>query len=158
MTVDHNLPEPELEFAFEVRVSVDPPVRIGGPTSHEVTSFVAITGGTVSGPRANGVVLAGGGDWYIDRDGVITLDARYSIQTDDGVVIGIDNRGFWRASPAVTARLDAGESVDEREYYYRTSPVFNTDSETYRWLTQTVFIGMAREDSGQVCIRFYALT
>ena len=158
MTVDHNLPEPELEFAFEVRVSVDPPVRIGGPTSHEVMSFVAITGGTVSGPRTNGVVLAGGGDWYIDRDGVITLDARYSIRTDDGVVIGIDNRGFWRASPEVTARLDAGESVDEREYYYRTSPVFTTDSESYRWLTQTVFIGMAREDSGQVCIRFYALT
>jgi hypothetical protein len=155
---DHGLPEPELEYAFEVRVDVAPPLRIGGPTPHEVVNFVAITGGTVSGPAATGVVLPGGGDWYTDRDGVITLDARYSIRTDDGAIIGIENRGFWRASPEVTARLDAGESVDEREYYYRTSPVFTTDAPAYIWLTQTVFIGMAREDRGQVCIRFYALS
>ena len=154
---DLELPQPELEFAFEVRVDVDPPVRIGGPTAHEVVNFVAITGGTVTGPVANGVVLVGGGDWYTDRDGIITLDARYSIKTDDGAIIGIDNRGFWRASPEVTARLDAGEPVDEREYYYRTSPVFTTDAPEYVWLTQTVFIGMAREDQGQVCIRFFAL-
>ena len=154
---DRELPQPELELAFEVRVNVDPPLRIGGPTEHEVVNFVAITGGTVAGPRANGVVLAGGGDWYTDRDGIITLDARYSIKTDDGAIIGIDNRGFWRANSQVTARLDAGEVVDEREYYYRTSPVFTTDAPEYVWLTHTVFIGMAREDQRQVCIRFFAL-
>lgn len=154
---DPELPNPELEFAFEVRVDVEPPLRLGGPSPHEIVNFVAITGGTVSGPHANGVVLPGGGDWYTDRDGIITLDARYTIRTDDDAVIGIDNRGFWRASEEVTARLDAGESVDERKYYYRTSPVFITDAPDYVWLTHTVFVGLAREDNGQVCIRFFAL-
>jgi hypothetical protein len=155
---DLDLPQPELEFAFEVRVDVDPPLRLGGPTPHEIVNFVAITGGTVDGPRARGLVLPGGGDWYTDRNGIITLDARYTIRTDDGAVIGIDNRGFWRASPEVMARLDTGVSVDEREYYYRTSPVFTTDAADYVWLTQTVFVGMAREDHGQVCMRFFSLS
>jgi Protein of unknown function (DUF3237) len=149
--------EPHLDFAFEVQVEVDPPLRVGGRGPHEVLSFVAITGGTVSGPRLNGVVLPGGGDWYVDRDGVITLDARYLLRADDGAVIDVANRGFWRADPDITARLDAGEPVDEALYYYRTSPVFTTDAEPHTWLTRTVFVGLAREERGKVCIRFFSL-
>lgn len=149
--------QPHLDFAFEVQVEVDPPLRVGGPGPHEVLSFVAITGGTVQGPRLNGVVLPGGGDWYTDRDGVITLDARYLLRADDGAVIDVANRGFWRADPDIAARLDAGEPVDESLYYYRTSPVFTTDAEPHAWLTRTVFVGLAREERGKVCIRFFAL-
>jgi hypothetical protein len=103
------------------------------------------------------VIRPGGGDWYVDRDGIITLDARYLIEAHDGAIIDVANRGFWRASPEVTARLDAGEAVDEREYYYRTSPVFTTDAPAHAWLTHTVFVGMAREERGVVAIRFFAV-
>ena len=151
------LPEPVLDLAFEVRVHVDPALRVGGPTEREALHVVPITGGTVEGPRLRGEVLPGGADWYVDRDGVATLDARYVLRADDGALIAITNRGFWRASPEVTARLDAGEPVDEREYYYRTSPVFTTESSAHRWLAETVFVGLAREDHGDICIRFYAL-
>jgi hypothetical protein len=151
------LMQPALELAFEVRVDVAPPLRVGGHGPHDVLSFVAITGGTVAGPRLNGVVLPGGGDWYTDRDGVITLDARYLLRADDGAVIDVANRGFWRADPDTTARLDAGEQVDEADYYYRTSPVFTTDAEPHAWLTRTVFVGLAREERGRVCIRFFSL-
>ncbi len=148
---------PRLDLAFEVRVDVEPPVRVGGPSPHEVLSFVAITGGTVAGPRLTGTVLPGGGDWYTDRDGTITLAARYLLRADDGAVIDVENRGFWRADPEVTALLDAGEPVDESLYYYRTSPVFTTDAEPHLWLTRTVFVGLAREERGRVCIRFFSL-
>lgn len=151
------LPDPVLEPAFEVRVHVDPALRVGGASSHGALHVVPITGGTVSGPRLSGEVLPGGEDWYVDRDGVITLDARYVLRADDGALIAITNRGFWRDSPEVTARLDAGEPVDEREYYYRTSPTFTTEAPAHRWLTETVFVGLAREDDGDVCIRFFAL-
>ena len=97
------------------------------------------------------------GDWYRDRDGTVTLDARYLLRAADGTVIDIANRGFWRASAEVTARLDAGEHVDEREYYYRTSPVFTTDAPQHRWLTETVFVGLARQEGRTICIRFFAL-
>jgi len=148
---------PHLDFAFEVRVEVDPPLRVGGRGPREVLSFVAITGGTVSGPRLSGVVLPGGGDWYTDRDGVITLDARYLLRADDGSVIDVANRGYWMADREVERRIDAGEPVGEAEYYYRTSPVFTTDAEPYRWLTHTVFVGLAREEQATICIRFFSL-
>jgi len=54
-----SLMRPILEPAFEVRVDVAPPLRVGGRGPHEVLSFVAITGGTVAGPRLQGVVLPG---------------------------------------------------------------------------------------------------
>jgi hypothetical protein len=150
------LPDPVLELAFEVRVEVEPPVRIGGSPSEQL-HFVAITGGTVSGPRFSGRVLPGGGDWYVDRDGVVELDARYLIQHDDGTVVDVVNRGFWHADPETTARLDAFEDVDEREYYYRTSPRFRTDAPQHAWMTRTVFVGMARQEGTTICIRFFAL-
>ncbi|HEX9065730.1 MAG TPA: DUF3237 family protein, partial [Streptosporangiaceae bacterium] len=103
--------EPRLTFAFEARVDVEPPVRIGGGGPGEVLSFVPITGGSVDGPRFTGQVLPGGGDWYIDRHGVVELDAHYLIKHDDGTVVDVANRGFWHAPPDVAARLQAGEPV-----------------------------------------------
>ena len=75
------LPDPVLEFAFEVRVHVDPPLRVGGTSPREALHVVPITGGTVDGPRLRGEVLPGGEDWYVDRDGVITLDAAMDAST-----------------------------------------------------------------------------
>jgi hypothetical protein len=148
---------PRLELAFEVRVQVDRAVRVGGQDDREVLWFVAITGGTVDGPRLRGEVLAGGGDWYVEREGVATLDARYLIRADDGTVIDVANRGIWRADPDVARRLDAGDPVKESDYYYRTSPVFRTERGRHHWLTETVFVGLAREDHGDIYIRFFAL-
>lgn len=151
------LPEPRLELAFEVRVDVQDALPVGGPSSHEQLMVVPIVGGTVSGPRLSGEVLPGGADWYIDRDGVAHLDARYVLRTDAGDLVDVRNRGFWRASPEVTELLDSGVDVPEDRYYYRTSPVFTTGAPSLRWLTETVFVGMARTDLGAIAIRFFSL-
>lgn len=152
------LPEPQLTFAFEARVDVDPLIPVGG-SGADALLFIPITGGTVSGPRLNGVVLPGGGDWATDRGNLVTeLEARYLLRADDGAVIDIVNRGFHRAvSQEQFDRMEAGEDVPESEYYYRTSPMFRTDAPQHRWLTHTIFVGMARSDRGQVCIRFFEL-
>ncbi|GIF19947.1 hypothetical protein BJ973_002148 [Actinoplanes tereljensis] len=149
-----NLPDPRLAFAFEVRVGVADSLHVGrGPG--EVLMFTPITGGTVSGPRLTGVVLPGGGDWSTTRGTTTELDARYLLRAADGAVIDIVNRGFWRADPDIERRVDAGEDIGETEYYYRTSPVFRTDAEQHRWLAESVFVGLARGEAGQVCIRFF---
>lgn len=144
------LPDPRLVFAFEARVDVAETVHIG-----RGLDFTPITGGTVHGPRLSGKVLAGGGDRSTTHDGVTELDAHYLLQADDGSVIDIHNRGFWRATPEIDARVEAGEDLPETEYYYRTSPVFRTDAPAHRWLAASVFVGLARGERGQVCIRFF---
>ena len=58
--------DPQLEYAFEIRVDIDPHLRIGRSADEEL-SFTPISGGTVAGPLLNGVVLAGGGDWAVER-------------------------------------------------------------------------------------------
>ena len=87
---------------------------------------------------------------------VYELDARYLIRAEDGALIDVVNRGFYRTSSAeAMARAEAGEDLDDSEVYFRTSPVFRTDAPQYRWMAETVFVGLARDDAGQVCIRFF---
>ena len=137
---------PRLRFAFEARVTIDEPLPIGH-AGGAALGFTPITGGTVTGPRLNGHVVGGGGDWAVQRNGVcLDLDARYLIRADDGAYIDIVNRGFWVASPEVERDLDAGLPVDPSRYYFRTQPVFRTDAEAHVWLTHTVFVGVAYDD------------
>ncbi len=155
------LMEPKLEYAFELRVDVDPEYRIGRSTD-ESLSFTPITGGTVSGPLLNGAVLAGGGDWAVERSGTSQLEARYLLRAEDGAVIDILNRGYFRASPEVLARHERGEHVSEEEVYFRTAPVFQTDAPAHRWLAEHQFIGLARDGVGeggglQICVRVFVL-
>ena len=151
-----DLLEPTLTFAFEAQVEIAESIRIGRGPSEEVW-FTPITGGVVTGPRLNGEVLPYGGDWSTTRPTGTELEARYLLKADDGAVIDILNRGFWRADPEIEARVEAGEDLTEDQYYYRTQPVFQTDAEPHAWLTSTVFIGMARGEEGKVCIRFFEL-
>lgn len=142
-----DVPLPGLAFAFEARVDIGPTAHVGHAGSAEL-SFIPITGGTVTGPRLNGTVLGGGGDWAVTRQGVaIDLDARYLIRADDGALIDIVNRGFWVASAEVEAAMDRGEHVDPSQYYFRTQPTFRTDAPQHAWLTHTVFVGVAFDDS-----------
>ncbi|MFB7892842.1 DUF3237 domain-containing protein [Microbacterium sp. NPDC056044] len=148
--------DPVLEYAFEIRVDIDPHFRIGRSADEELT-FTPVAGGTVAGPLLNGEVLAGGGDWAVERSGTAQLEARYLLRADDGAVIDILNRGYYRASDDVIARVEAGENVPEDEYYFRTAPVFQTDAAAHRWLAEHQFIGLARDEDGQVCVRVYVV-
>lgn len=148
--------DPQLEFAFEIRAYIAPHLPIGrGADEH--LSFTPVTGGTVGGPLLSGQVLPGGGDWAVERSGTAQLEARYLIEARDGAVIDILNRGYYRATPEVMERVEAGENVPEEEYYFRTAPVFQTDAPQHRWLAENQFIGLARDEDGQVCIRVFVL-
>lgn len=155
--------QPSLEYAFELRVTIDQDLHIGRGADEEL-SFTPITGGTVSGPMLNGKVLAGGGDWAVTRSGTAELSARYLLQADDGRVIDVLNRGYYRATPETQSRIERGELVPEEDsgLYFRTAPVFQTDAPQHRWLTEHQFIGLARdgfdEDGApQVCVRVFML-
>ncbi|MFJ8083110.1 hypothetical protein RKD23_000513 [Streptomyces sp. SAI-170] len=148
---------PALEFVFEIRAEVSDTLHIGHGDG-EVTEFTPIVGGSVDGPRLRGTVLPGGGDWSSTRGEVCELEARYLIQAEDGAVIDIVNRGYYRPRPDAPDQFDGDVQVSEAGHYYRTSPVFRTDAPAHRWLAETVFVGLARPDGDDaVVIRMYAL-
>src|SRR5262249_23311553 len=62
------------------------------------------------GPRLRGKVLPGGGDWTLLRgDGVLELDLRLTLETDDGALIHMTSFGLRHGPPEVIAALARGE-------------------------------------------------
>lgn len=149
---------PELEYVFELRVSVSPELHVRRGADEQL-GFTPITGGTVNGPRLNGRVLPGGGDWAVLRSATAQLEARYLLQAEDGAVIDVVNRGYFRATDEILARIADGQEIPEDEpgLYFRTAPVFRTDAPRHRWLAEHQFLGVARDDDGQICIRVFLL-
>ena len=134
-------PPPGLEFVYEAEGELETPVPIG-ETPDGTRRIIGIKpGGRVKGPRISGRMMGGGADWQVLRpDGVTVADAIYALETDDGVVIQIRNKGLRHGPPAVMARLAAGEVVDPAEVYFRTVPEFIAPKGPYDWLNRSVFI------------------
>ena len=98
---------------------------------HGVRSIVAVTGGDFEGPRLRGRILPGGGDWLLLRsDGVLELDLRIMLETDDHALIYMTFQGL-RHGP-----------------YFRTLPRFETATDTYAFLNRIISVGVgeARPD------------
>jgi len=146
----------QTEFVFEARVNVDKPLVIG-QSSHGLRRVVPITGGTFAGPNIKGKIVPGGADWqFVRPDGVLDVQAKYTLQTDDGVLIMVENRGLRHASPAVMERLTKGEMVPGNEYYFRTNAQFEAPAGSkYEWLNRAVFIGVAERHPDAAVVRFY---
>lgn len=118
--------------------------------------IVPILGGTFTGPDISGVVLPGGADWQIVRaDGFTELDTRYTLRTDAGSLVYIQNAGIRHAAPDVTKKLLAGERVDPALVYFRTIPVFETSAPELQWLTRAIFVGMGERYPGEVIIHVW---
>jgi len=149
--------EPALTFAFELRATVGAPQEIGHVRGGR-RRIVPILGGTVEGPGLHGTIGPGGADWQlIHADGFSELDTRYTIQSDSGAIVYVQNAGLRHAAPDVMQRLLAGEVVDPSLVYFRTMPRFETAAPELQWLTRAVFVGIGARAPDVVTIRFYKL-
>lgn len=135
------LQPPGLEFAFAITAALEPPIEQGTWDGLR-RRIVPINGGTVEGPRFSGRIVPGGADWQTlaASDGLTLLDARYTLQHEDGTIVGVVNRGVRRGPPEVMAKLAAGERVDPSAYYFRASPVFDAPPGPHRWLSESTFV------------------
>ena len=105
-------PAPGLVFAFEARVEVGAPLEVG-QLPRGTRRIVPILRGTFEGPGIKGKVMPGGADWQIiGADGFSELDTRYTLETDGGRLIYVQNAGIRHAAPEVMQRLLRGEVVD----------------------------------------------
>jgi hypothetical protein len=103
------------------------PVQDLGVTPHGALSVFPVTGGSFDGTRLRGKVLGGGGDWVTAHaDGVLSLDLRVTLETDDGALIYMTFTGIR----------------DDVHHYFRTVPLFETASEQYAFLNRLLAIGV----------------
>src|SRR6516162_7073418 len=124
-----------------LRVKVAPAQNVGAvPLGTRRTA--PIGGGTFEGPRLRGAVLPGGSaDWLLLRaDGVLELDLRATLRTDDGALISMRSFGLRHGPPEVIAAIGRGETVDTATYYFRTTPRFVTAHPAYAFLNRLVAV------------------
>jgi hypothetical protein len=146
---------PELRHVCDIEASVGP-IRDLGPVPHGRRRIVPVLGGVVKGPRLEGEIMPGGTDWqYVRADGILELEARYSILAADGTEITVVNRGMRRAPPEVMERMSRGEAVDPALVYFRASPVFEAPAGPHEWLNQSVFVCTAARFPDRVQIRVF---
>lgn len=145
-------------FAFEANVAVATPLVVG-PATIGLRRIVPITGGTVTGPRFTGRIVPGGADWQVVRpDGVLQIEAKYTLESNDGVLVMVTNRGMRHGPQAVIDKLTRGEPVDPSQYYFRTSAEFEAPAESkYAWLNRALFIGVAQRTATAAIVRFHEI-
>jgi hypothetical protein len=140
------------ELLFEIRAEISE-VQVVGPTPSGNRRFRPVKGGTVSGPRISGEV-----DWLLIRsDGVRSLDVRITFRADDGHLVYGSARGLFAISPEAFERIQKGEDVDPAEYYFRTTPMFETSSEKYAWLNRVVAVSVGQFTAAAVLQTIYAV-
>lgn len=114
-----------------------------GQTPHGSRQIIYIKGGTFEGPKIKGIVLPGGGDWFIRRaDRVVELDVRCVLRTDDNQLIYCCLKGINEMPADIAIRLIGGESIDASKYYFRVTPLLETGSQKYDWLNRIVSVGI----------------
>jgi hypothetical protein len=128
---------------FVLDAELDAP-QLQAATPYGQRKIVTVRGGRFDGDRLRGRVLpAGGADWALLRaDGVLELDVRLTLETDDGACVHMRYGGLRHGPPEVMARLARGEAVDPGEYYFRIVPRFETGDARYAWLNAIVAVGI----------------
>lgn len=105
-----------------------------------------VSGGRFEGERLSGVVLPGGADWVINReDGVMVVDVRLSLKTDDSTLIYLTYQGALRTSAEAMERFNKGGLLSDAEFNLRTVARFETGSQAYLWLNDMIAVGVGRQ-------------
>ncbi|MGL5436887.1 MAG: DUF3237 domain-containing protein [Lachnospiraceae bacterium] len=124
----------KLDAELILKVRVDCPERyIVGDNDFGYLKAIMIGGGHFEG-KLSGKVLSGGADWNksfgaarLEGKASSEVFAKYLLQTDDGVLIAIENQGFRDKS--------------KEEPYIKTSPRFFAPQGKYEWLNYGVYVG-----------------
>lgn len=116
-----------------------------GQTPAGLRRIAPVSGGSFSGERLNGTALPGA-DWVINRpDGVMVIDVRLPLRTDDGAMIYLTYQGRFLAEPEAMARFAKGAVLDAQDYSLAISAKFECGDPSYRWLNDVVAVGTGEQ-------------
>lgn len=134
------------EHIFSYVVEVDPNMFFQKLPNKQTRITGNITGGKVWGPKINGKILPMGADWSIlHPHGVVDVDCRAMIETDDGAHINM----FY------TGRIDLGSEEAAVDYANGKLPpimgtqpihILDTDDPRYEWVNRVSCFCIGRVD------------
>lgn len=88
-------------------------------------------------------------DWVRWReDGVMSIDVRLVLRTDDDALIAMTYTGMTHAEPDVLERFRRRESYEFGEAYSRVTPRFETWDERYGWLNRIIGVANGMRTTG----------
>jgi hypothetical protein len=126
---------PELIPVFEATILLGDVQAVS-----DTRRIVQVIGGQFSGPNFQAKVLVGGGDWQVmHADGRLEIDTRYTLETPEGTLIYLHNKGI---------RLGT---------YMRTVSTFEVQDSKYAWLTESLYISTGKKEGDVVTHVFYKL-
>ena len=152
------LPTPQLTFFAQLKISLDDPIELGaGRTS--LRRIIPIIGGNFKGPSIEGIILNLGADWQtIASTELSELDTRYALQTSDGAIIEVINKGFRHGPESIISKLAAGENVNPSEYSMITQASLETGHKKYNWVNKLSFLGTGARFKSEVILDLYSVS
>jgi len=114
--------------------------------------------GEVTGPKLHGKFRKGGGDWATIRtDGILYLDVRGTLETDDGALIYITYNGVGDMGEDGYEKFQRGENPGIVQL--RTAPMMQSSHPDYLWVNRLQFIEVGEVDFSTLIVSYdvYAL-
>jgi hypothetical protein len=121
----------KLEYLMTYHADLEPPQVID-------TSLLIFNGkgGWAEGPKIKARLLAPAADWLqILPSGMLRLDVRGTLVTDDEQMIFMSYNGVIVHSESSAAKMASGTPITEADVpYFVAAPTFRTSAQKYAWL------------------------
>jgi hypothetical protein len=146
------------EMTLRLRVSGPLAATEGAPTG--TRQYWQMTEGTLIGDRIKAKMAMPGGDWMlVSADRFWRPDVRIQFVTEDGAVILLHYTGLVEQTVAFRTAAEEGRSTDWADQYMRMHMRFETGSDNYCWLNESLFIAEGRlSGRHQIEYRIYRVT
>lgn len=136
---------PSFEWVAQLYIKVGEPLDAQHVSSTK-RRLIPILGGEISGSAVRGKILPGGSDIQLVHEvGLIELQARYMIETEDGQRIFVENGGLRRPLDSNVSAIQTSLNM-----YFRSVARFEVAADKYLWLTRSLFICSGRKESNRV--------
>ena len=134
----------KLNHLMKLIVRVEAPVPIGKVLTG-VRMIYNASGGEFEGDRLKGVVLPGGGEWFLQEEGGMGQpDVRLLLKTEDGAHIYLRYTGILDFNETAMDAITNGRSTNFGDNLFLTQVRFECADENYAWLTKTIAVGEGR--------------
>ena len=128
-----------------------------GETPAGLRRIAPIIGGSCTGARLDAVVVEGA-DWVINRpDGVMVIDVRLTLQTQDSARIYLTYQGRFLALPDAMARFRRGQLLSPDEYSLAIMARFECGMEAYAWLNNAIVVGIGEQTATGPVYRLFEI-